>query len=318
MTKFFGGNSLAAFARTNALFVDGNTTSGRFDSAYVANCLYCPSGGANNTIDTPEFTVAATGEFYLRFDAYPGWSSGYTPVTLRNGSTPVVRVYMAGATPRVDYWNGSTWVTLFTTASGANNVLNTYVLHVTIGGFAELLRGGASLGSSSDTWTGAQSQITNFQLSPANGNSYYSQIMAADYDIRDSHLIVPALNGDSAANTSGTGGYGTVGEAVLDDTTSVKLTASGNKRGQTFADISVPSGYIIGAMVVSARARVSGSITDGKLGVRGSSGTNSSSSALGCTGGYEPRQAIFETDPDTATEFTQSGFNASEIYEEAA
>ena len=86
--------------------------------------------------------------------------------------------------------------------------------------------------------------------------------------------------------------------------------------GQTKAALTLPSGFDIKGMVISARGRVSGTITDGKLGIR-SGGTNYSSAALTFAAAYEPRVYISETDPATGTDFTQTGYNNAEPYFEA-
>lgn len=149
-----------------------------------------------------------------------------------------------------------------------------------------------------------------------NANCYYSQVMIADYDLRDSRYKMDTISGTSASNTAGSGAYTDINESVLDESTAASVTASGDKRGFTHTGITVPSGYIIGAMVVNARGRATGAVTDGKLGVR-QGGTNYSSAGRTYNGGYEPRTHILDNDPATATNFTQAGFNSAEVYIEA-
>jgi hypothetical protein len=199
------------------------------------------------------------------------------------------------------------------------NSLHKLACKVVLGSGFEVYVGGTMVASGSG-WTGGGTTVTKLRLGCANNSngSVFSEIMVADYDIRDSRFMVAALNGNSAANTGAASGvYTDVNETVLDESTNISITTSGNKAGQTHAAITVPAGYIIAAAVISARGRVSGSITDGKLGVR-SGGTNASSAGRGYNGGYEPRQTIVDNDPSTATRFTQSGFNAAETYLEAA
>lgn len=322
MTKYFAGNSLAAFSRTSPSIVESTSTSVR-DTAYVPNAINLKQ---NTNISTPVFASPAT-TMWLRFDWYNSttWagSTGDRWMEFFNSSGTMVgrfRYSSSNATVTWQYWDGSAFVSGGTYTNSATNTRLEFAMKFVCGatGSVEIYLSGA-LETTLTIGDAAMDNISRVVMYGVGSiGSYVSQVMIADYDLRDSHFMVPALDGNSAANTDGTGDYTDVGETVLDDGTAVKLTTATHKRGQTMAAITVPSGLGIGAMVISGRGRVAGTITDGKLGVRGSGGTNSSGSGLSYNSGYEPRQRIVETDPDTAAAFTQSGFNAAEIYEEAA
>lgn len=318
--RHFAGNSLAAFSRTSPSTAEV-TTAGWFDSDFVSSAI---SVGGGQFVITPDFS--ASGTVWVRFDlrtAAAGASNQNAFAILYNSGLPCYRVITpAASTAQLQYWNGSAWTNCGSAATSglSTNARFTVVLKIVLGTSMEMFVGGASVVSGSGI-SGGEAAVTSVRLSSVNSSlsapSGISQVMVADYDLRDSHVLDPALNGNSATHTGGTGAYTAINETVLDESTSVTVAASGNKHGQTFADITVPAGYVIGAMVVNARGRVAGTITDGKLGVRGSGGTDSSGSGLSFNGGYEPRCRIVEDDPDTATRWTQSGFNAAEIYEEA-
>ena len=315
--RYFAGNTLAAFLREGVDVVEV-TTASRFDSAFVPSCIQLPGTGTPNGVQTPEFN--ATGTVWLHYELWTvNGSSSNEVLLLRNGSTSIFRLVMvSGSTYRAEYWNGSAWVATGTTQSWPSSVLNRYDLKITLNSGFELYLGGTLITSGSG-WSGGPTTMTNARWrAGGSGNAnFLSQVMIADYDLRDSRYMAAALNGDSAANTDGTGAYTTVNETVLDESTSVSLATSGHKRGQTHAAITVPAGYVIGALAMAARGRATGTITDGKLGVR-SGGANYSSAGKGFTGGYEPRVHILENDPATATRFTEAGFNAAETYLEAA
>ena len=321
MTRYFAGNSLAAFAR-NSTDLTEITTAGRFDSNYVARALDL-GGSGTRFAETPYFPAAhSSGVFRVRFDMY--WTTSNTTSVwwyfYNSSGTRIAYFDFSSNNKKFFYWNGTTNVDGGTVTMPAINTLHTMQIEIdpSPSGYMKLYANNALLTTINFT-SAAIDNIGKIRCySPTNGgNMYISQVMAADFDLRDSHFAVPELNGNSAANAGGTGAYSDI-SPPLSDATSVKVTTSGNKQGQTKAAIAVPAGYIIGAMVTSARGRVSGAITDGKLGVRTSGGTNSSGIGRGYNGGYEPRQRIIETDPDTATEFTQTGFNNAEVFLEAA
>lgn len=316
MAKYFGGNSLAGFYRTTALIRE-ITTAGRFDSAYVANGVDLGNGSATTDyVETAPFN--ATGTVWIGWDVYQnGFSSNSIALTVMNGTTNVFRLNRDTSTTwQAQYWNGSAWTNtgaVFGVPSLVSVVRVT--VKIVLNTSFEIYFGG-TLQTSGSGWTGSSTTATSCRFGGGTATHVISQVMVADYDIRDSRLMAAALNGDSASNTSGTGAFTTINETVLDESTAVNITTSTGKRGQTKAAITVPSGLFIGGMVIGARGRVNGTITNGKVGIR-SGGTNYSSANLNYTAGYEPRVYISETDPNTATTFTQSGFNNAEIYEEA-
>jgi hypothetical protein len=307
--KYFAGNSLAAFGRTSTSIVEV-TTAGRFDSSVVSSAINVVSGFI---VSAP---FSATGTIYVRTDIYiTGGASGDVAILLMNGAANAYRVaQQSGLSWRCQYWDGSAWVDVGGSLSITPYIGSriTMMLKVVMGTSMELFLGGVSMISGSGM-SGAASAVTQSRHQA----NVFSQVMIADYDIRDSKYATSALNGVSASNIDGSGAVSAINETVLDDSTAAFVATTGHKRGFTHAGITVPSGFIIGAAVVSVRGRATGSIPDGKLGIR-SDGTNYSGPAAGYNAGYEARQRILQNDPATATEFTQSGFNAAEIFLEGA
>lgn len=318
MARYFAGNTLASFYRVSTATVE-STLSARFNSAFVSSSIFIDS--TNDYIETPPFASAATGTVWFHFEFYLGnATTGHTAMAvLLNGSTGVFRVsQVSSSTMKMQYWNGTAWTDTGSTFSFTNGTLQRMDVRVDLGSGAEVFLNGTSVASGSG-WTGGGTSVTKLQLRcPSFSNQiYYSQVMVADYDLRDSRFMALALNGNSTANAGAASGLvSDINETVLNEATSISIGTSGNKAGQTHAALTVPTGYLVGALVFNARGRVNGAITDGKLGVR-SGGVNYSSSGKGYTAGFEPRVHIVESDPATGTLFTQAGVNAAETYLEA-
>jgi hypothetical protein len=315
--QYFAANSLAAFSRTTAGVVE-ITTAGWFNSAFVPHGIFLPGSGLG-VAESPSFGPA-TGVAWTRFDLYirTALNDSSTLFELRNGGAALFRLQgttgQSHLTPQ--YWNGSAWVSGSTFLPGLN-VLMTLTVRVTFGVSWEVFQGGVSVSSGTMAGSPPTQATSVYFRSVGSIGAIISQVMVADYDIRDSKYMPATLNALSGVNTDGTGPVTNINETVLSDAESISLTTSGHKRGFTNAGITVPTGYRIAAMSVSARGRASGAITDGKLGIR-SAGTNYSGPNAGYNAGYAPKQRILPNDPATATEFTQSGFNAAEIFLEAA
>lgn len=333
-TKLHAAVSLAGLGRTSTACVE-STVAGSYDSAFVASSIALPIGpnsssAATGSLVTPAFSAQTTywlhGEFYSTSGAHPAFGSIGPWIELLNASgTVVFRIRASGSgnlTMTAEYWNGSAFV-----ASGSTFGNPTWTTRIRVdlkvicgasGSWVLYLNGTA--GPSGSIASASMDNVAQARLSnTSNAVGYWSQVAGADYDIRDTRLMGAALNGNSASNTgAASGAYTDVNEAPLDESTSISITTSANKAGLTHAAITVPSGYVIGAAVVTARGRATGSITDGKLGIRTTSTGNTSSTGRTYNGGYEPRSYIVENNPDTATRFTQSEFNATEIYLEAA
>jgi hypothetical protein len=324
MARYFAVNSLAGAFRTITAIVEA-TTASRFDSAYVASAISLPANSANDNIQIKQpfldGSTSLTGTFYVRFDAWgTNFNNSGAPL-MTNAGANAYRLQGAGSnTGQMQYWNSGTsaWVNWGSSFATSASTLMTLVVKLTPNVGYEIFLGGSSVASSAVVPTNGASAVDMFQFFPPNTTTvgYYSQIMCADYDLRDSHLMPATFNGNSATNTAGTGAYTDVNETVLDESTAIVIASAG-KKGQTHAAITVPSGLGIAALIVNARGRVSGgTVTDGKLGVR-SGGTNYSSAGKSYNGGYEPRGNIWESDPSTSAAWTQTSFNNAETYLEA-
>lgn len=328
MTRLFAFNSLAGCKRTGTGVADGHSTAGRFDSTYVSSGIAIT--GNTDFIESPTPMMdgsTSVGRLWNRFDWYNA-TGGNTNNTLWEAKTSAganaYKIYWTGSNSiNGQYWNGSSW-TNFPGPPAAFNMNTATLYNMTIdcnaaAGTLTVYQGNTVV----FTGTAVSSFATTvgfvrFYNNGNGGATVLSQVMGADYDIRDAKLMPLAFNGNSATNTSGTGAYTDINETVLDETTNIIISSVGGKKGQTKAALTLPGTYGIAGMVVSARGRVSGgTVTDGKLGVK-SGASSSSSTGRTFNGGYEPRSAIFESDPNTSGAWTQTNFNNAETYLEAA
>jgi hypothetical protein len=321
-TRYFAFNTLAFGRRNTGTVVDGDTTAGRFDSSYVADCIKVPTESDYVEAAQPfiDGSTSLTGTFWLRFDTYLASYNGnavdHVVFTMLNGTANAYRLKVNSGNMQVQYWNSGTsaWVNWGSSFSQwSATALVTVVFKLVVNSSFELYVGGSLQANSSTVPTNGASAVTTTRFTTVNANSFFSQIMGGDYDLRDSHLYSKLANGNGNY-TAGTGTYTDINEAVLDDTTAISLPSIGNSKTFTKAAIAaIPSGYSIAGMVVNGRGRVGGgTITDGKFRVRSSS-TDSDSAGKSYNGGYEGRGHFFATDPATATTWTKTGFDNAEF-----
>lgn len=321
MARYFGGNTLASFAR-NSTTIGENTTAGRFNAAYTDRSILVPTG---TEISTPPFT--ASGLVWFRWD----WIAGATnqgSVTMARAMNGTQNLFELGFnTGNNQYtfrvWTGSAWSTTVNLSLNNTQVttLSTYAVEYDFANkTVRLYRDGSVLYENTAVGAGMVNSVTSFVLggNQSSTGTFYSQVMIADYNILNSNLANLNLTGNSVVNTGqASGSYTDVNEVGRDDTTFVSITTVGNKAGFTKNNVSVPIGKGISAMVISAMARVNGTVTNGKVGIR-SNGVNYSSVSLNFSSGHSPRQSIVDNNPATSTPFTATSFNAAEVYLEAA
>jgi hypothetical protein len=189
-------------------------------------------------------------------------------------------------------------------------------------GTFDMWRGGTLIYSSGATFPASVDNIASvrFGASWNAPGAYYSQIMLSNFDTRDSrygYQLAAALGTD----TDGAGAASDINEAVLDETTSVSMAASGNKRSFTHSTYTLPAGYQIGAVCLGGRARINGTgPSDGNFGLRAiTPGVDYlSASNLGLNTGFEPRGRYWAQDPATASDWAIPGYNDKELITKAA
>lgn len=309
--RYFAFNTLAGVFRTSISPVE-STLAGSFDATRVSQSILI--GATTDYIKPPpkflDGSTSITGTVYLRFDVRPHNGSNVACLILNNAGANAYRIVCSGGlVMQFQYWNGTAWTSLGATWNWADATRTTCMLKIVLGASFELYGGGTLLTSGSGM-AGAASAVDEFQFRSA-GTYYWSQVMCADYDIRDSLYYAAVVNGEGTYNTDGTGVYTDINETVLNDATAIQLPAAGNKRSFTKPAIAVPVGMQISGMVMNARGRIGGVIADGELFVK-QGGTDGAPVTCAYSTAYEPRSAFFPTDPATAAPFSQAGYNSAE------
>jgi hypothetical protein len=308
--QHFGANTLAGFVLGGS--PTEVTTGGHFDAAYTDRAM--KQVAQTDTLTTPVFAAAETSLLFTRFDILRTLSIASTHDAAIWYNSSSVANFKLRSDGQFQYWNGAAWVSTGSAISIPSG-LTTFVIKIDIAaGSWQCWNNGTSLGSGSGI-TISGGNIQSFRLGRWDNNSLqeYSQVMIANYDITNSHLIHDLLNGNSATNTGGTGAYTTVEKVGFNDATFAYVAAAGVQHGWTHAGVTVPAGYDIAASVINGRGNISGTITNGRLGIR-SAGTNYPGSNLGYVSGVGPKCKITTQDPATAAAWTQAGYNASEPF----
>lgn len=321
-TRYYGFNSLAGAKRSSTVVVDGDTTASRFDSSFVPSAIKVPSTADFLEAGAPfiDGSSSITGTLWLRFDTFQtGYVVNGVMALWLNGLTNAYRIMTTSGTIQMQYWNTGTsaWVNWGSAFTIAANALQTFAVKLALNSAFEIYVGSTLMANSSTVPTNGTASVTACRHRSTNGNAWFSQIMCADYDLRNSNGGSDMVNGEGTY-TNGTGAYTDVNEAVLDESTAIALPAVGNKHTFTVPSRTIPGGKQIGTVVFNARGRVSGGVVaDGKIMCRSGS-TDSASGSKSFNGGYEPRGHAFDNDPNTGTRWTQSGRNAAEFGLQAA
>lgn len=316
--RYWGFNTLAGARRTAAAVAEV-TTAGKFDSGFVTNAIQCNQGADYIQIIGPflDGSSSISGFLSSRMDWLTNSSPGAGNILwlAKNGANNAYRLYCpTGGSLQFSYWNSGTSAWVDWGPSFAVNTLTLYSLtiNLTINSAISIWLGTVNVVNNTTPPTNGAAAITEVRLSGVNAASFFSQIMAADYDIRDSHYDCKLPSAEGTYGTDGTGAYTDVNEVILDDSTAIQLPTSGQHR--TFLKTAIPAlpaGMQISGMVINARGRVGGSVTDGKALCK-QGGTDSLSAGLAFGAGYEPRSAFFATDPGTSTAWTKAGFDTAE------
>jgi hypothetical protein len=329
MARYFAGNTLAAFFRSNTTIVEV-TTVGTFDPALVPNGISIPGAGGGATfIRTAPWVDGSTPTtISLHWEEIltgAGTTSSTWVQAVNSAGTVVFRLSGTAGVQQAAFFNGATFTNSGATfARPAVTTRQRFDLIIVCGasGIWELFSSGASIASGSITDADCDN-ITEFELfSIGNSTSVaavVSQVLVADFDTRDSRYFCqrPLALGTL---TDGSGAASDINEVPLDESTSVALTTAGDERSFTHSPFTLPSGFMIGAVCAAGRGRINGSgPTDGKFGIYDITATTSHlSPGLSLNAGFEPRGAIFETNPNTAADWTQADYNDAEIILAAA
>jgi hypothetical protein len=329
MKRYFATNTLARATRNATNVLDGNTSAGVFNAAFVSSAISIPSVNTTSyfMIGAPfdEGSASISGFASLRLDYFTGgWNTILNFIVLLSAGVPVYQILPISTNNfQVQYWNSTThaWVA-WDSVRAALLGLNTHVWNLTPGvGFTYYVNG-IAVSSQSAAPVSAAASFDEIRFYNSDGNSHtgisaYSQIMGADYDLRGSQMFSRMPNGEGTY-TDGSGTFTDVNEATLNDANAIGLPLVGNKHSFTNAAFpALPTGLTIESLGVNGRVRVGGAVvSDGKLMVRSSS-VDQDSTALLAPAGFTCRGRQFEIDPATGTKWVKAAADAAQVGLEA-
>lgn len=264
----FAANDLAAFSVVSGSATE-TATAGRFDASYCAKALFFNSGSARSAqfINPDTGATVSLTDGWLHFECYNGTSGagGGTVMELINSSgTSVIRLQATTAQiVRLDYWNGSAWVTGASTfnAFGAGSQLKSFDLHFVCGASGSLdLYVGNSLALSV---SGLNAAVTNaawvqFNSWSLSVGSAVSQVLVSDATTVGAKIGSLTFNANGA-NTAWSGDYLNIVKTGFDDTTFISSSSAGDKESYGASDTTMPSGFSVSSVFFGVRGRLGGS-----------------------------------------------------------
>lgn len=312
--------------------VSVNTTTTFFDSTYVRECQECVRVDTfSNVGGVGEIAIpSATGDLWFHANLYVG-SGGLAADTSNNGlirflsgTTSNFRLRMTDTTTgdaAAEYsTDGTTWTSLGTLQLTMNAV-KSLDIHFKRGssGACEIYQDGVLKLSVTGTYSTVSATFNKVRFGAASyngGSAYWSEMIASDGNTVGMRLNSLAFTG-AGANASWTGAYTDVNETNVNTGTALTTNATGAKQTMAVADmVSLPAGYSIAAVVVSASAALAASSvpTDVAFMMR-SGGTDYNVGQMSLTAGAGAKltQKIQTSDPATSAAWTTSGVNALEV-----
>lgn len=319
MTILAGFTGLAGLTtgNVNAATRESNTTSAQI-GPYVTDGskLFGDDNGSS-------ISIASTATLNFKGYIYLSGGSGTRAIWVAgNSGTDLFRLLVSGANLAMQYWNGSTWVSLDNTAIAVttlyeldieivmNNSTGSIKLYVDQTEVQSLTGADTIL----DTPTTMNEVLFRSHNTTATDAITWSACVLADEELKDVEVSSTNLTG-AGTNSSFTGAYTDVDEAGVDDTDVISTTTDGHVSTFAFGNLSgdFTSGYDVVGLIVNCRARrgPSGVANLRACAYEGTTLGEGSSTALGVT--YAPVRAVFATNPDTAAAWTVTEINAAEV-----
>lgn len=308
MTILFAGSEMGAFIPS-----DGNVYETTFFGATESGFTRAAVQASSVASYAESASFAAQDELWVHdANAGVGGATSYAPKTIvlcNAAGTELFKVVQTGSQMYMQYWTGAIWVTAGTAFAFTPLALQHIDLFVdgnSATGSCALYVSGTERASASGIDLSAVTAITKIRCGGGDIASAagLSQVVVSTTSTVGFRLTtVPPTS--AGATTDWTGGYTEVDEIVYSDADFIN-SATANQVELFAHGTSVPTGYRVKAVIVTARAkRGSAGPANLQLAIR-SGGTTyfSSSQAVGL--GYGAHVGVWETDPATASAFTAS------------
>ena len=332
MAILFAGAELDAFETTGTVGLS-TANAAAYDSDTARGALRLEGSGSKITARLPATFTGS--EFWLHFRGYaprPPTSQDNLMFTVYNENGD--RIYdgnLTNAELDIDKYQSvgdATGTVMVDNAPGiAEDVLHTIDIQFVISTSAGevnyyvdgVLQGTSSTTDTDDSAVGYPYNVGSvdfhsWDVTTGTNSTHVSEIIIADEDTRGMRLVYLSPNG-VGFNTGWTGDHTDVDESVLNDLDFIEATGTGQNETFTFSDIAATfDGSTVTAVTVSMRASVNGSPVGNLQAIARPGVTNNFSANLpGLSASLLPTQAIFATNPDTASAWTISEVEASEF-----
>lgn len=302
------------------------STAGRYESNASRTSMLVTSGASEIRLLFGSSVSTFWAHMYLYQEALPSSNADVIVFMNAAGTEGEYKVIMnTDGSWTFQKFKTATWTTIGSTTAAVAVINNSgasfdfqIVRHITAGTF-NVFKDGVSIFSFTAGDTDTDSAVGSVKFSGTTTNTRelnVSQVIIADESTVGWKLqtLYPDGNG---ANTSWTGDYTAVDEAVYASGDFIETNTLNNIETYTTANINgAYSSYNVKAVVVAARAsNDSGSAINDLQAVVRTSATNYTSSNLGLTkdGQEYSVQAVWNTNPNTTAAWTQSEVNALEV-----
>jgi len=314
MTLLYAANECAGVLPLDAgVYEQASTDTNYVDPNFVRAAIVYAGGGARGATKN----VGALSEGYIRWqERFVNSGGAQTSITVySNAGIAVVRAQAipSSTSYRVQYWDGSAWVSLTDVNFVAAGVRQTFDLYVKAGASGRIrlfVAGTPRL----DTGTIDLSAVTDiaqaYHHGPSNGAAHRSQIIICSdptIGLAASTLVLTA----NGANTDLTGDYTAVDEVTYNDADSI-TSATANQVSTFVASNPTDATSAIRGVVINVRAKKG---TSGPTKIKACvrvGGTNYFSAAQDLDVGYKSFTFVFETNPATGVAWLPSEVNAAE------
>lgn len=323
MTVFAVGGEADTFTPGAAMAYAHETTSGRFESNLSRGAMIVTQGASEILL---RFGTTLS-DFWLHYRLYqesaPTAAENYFYIRNAAGTEDEYRILInTDSTWTIQRFKSSTYTTLGTTSAAvlidaAADIDIHVVRNLTTGVFQIFKNGVSVFNFAGDTDTTSPPGMVYFEgMIGSTREMNISQLIVADESTIGWKLATLSPTGNGA-NTAWTNDYLNVDEFVYDNTDFIETNTVGNTETYTNSGINASySTYNVKAMAVAGRmSNDSGSsVADVQFVVR-TGGTNytSPNASLVKDGTEYSLQYIWNTNPNTASSWTQAQVNGAEI-----
>lgn len=311
MTILFAGGEMGAYIPSDSSCVE--TTA---NSVYNSSFSRCAIGTGSSTsayYDSAQFTAVTDGYYHGGIGAYAYPSGTITPLVLLDGSdVEVIRLRYNYSTSALtlQYWNGSAWTDVGSITLSLSTLQDMdlhFVVNSASGSLRLYVSGTKRIEGTGINLSGVAS-IRRHRIYAAGYGPRISQNIVADEPTIGWRVTTVPPTG-AGATTDWTGGYTEVDEITVSDADFVNSDTA-NEVELFSHSTTIPSGYTVRAVAVTARARCGASGPQNlQLALR-SSGTTYFSGSKALDVGYGAFVHIWETDPATSAAFTNASANS--------